>query len=84
MASFLTWNVQRENARRDAVYGPRSSPHLLKEGEKGFDQAANDAQIKAWGLEGMTETEMAALGDRHPSFRELPLSPFVLSAVQSR
>lgn len=74
-ASLLTWNVQRENKRRDALYGTASS-HLPAAGEVGFDQAKNDAQMQTWGLVGMSNNEILALGDRHPGFREFLFGPF--------
>ena len=52
----------RENARRDAKYGPAASDgsdaSLLK--------LSDPNEKKKWGLEGMTDMEIIELGDRHP------------------
>lgn len=69
---YLNWDLRRENARRDRMYGPACSPDLLHEGEPGYSKEENDAKLKQWGLEGTTEEERVTLGDRHPSFRYVP------------
>jgi hypothetical protein len=70
LATFITLDARRENARRDLVYGKATRP--LEFGEIGFNQEAHDEQNRLWGLEGMTDDQIGALGDRHPSFRYVP------------
>jgi hypothetical protein len=63
LSTILTFNLKRENARRDALYGPALSYQDDKLVE------ANEEQMRVWGLEGKTKEEIAALGDNHPGFR---------------
>ncbi|ORY88082.1 major facilitator superfamily domain-containing protein [Leucosporidium creatinivorum] len=64
LSLFLTFNLKRENARRDALYGTATL---------GQDDIVSgkmtQEQLQRWGLEGMSEDEITALGDRHPAFR---------------
>lgn len=59
LSLFLTFNLKRENARRDALYGTATL---------GADDIVSgkmtQEQIQRWGLEGMSEDEIMALGDR--------------------
>ncbi|KAI5474744.1 hypothetical protein MNV49_002522 [Pseudohyphozyma bogoriensis] len=67
LSLFLTLYYQRVNATRDDKFGPAPTDlgHTLSP-EK---QAERN---KLYGLEGMSEDEIIALGDRHPSFRYMP------------
>ncbi|KAM0752161.1 putative MFS nicotinic acid transporter Tna1 [Meredithblackwellia eburnea MCA 4105] len=67
LSTLMTITNSRENARRDALYGttPSNALDSMSEADKG-------AQLKIWGLDGMTEEEITALGDRHPGFRYYP------------
>lgn len=63
IASVTVWFLmRRENARRDALYGPRPAP--LAAGEKQSDEV-----LERHGLLGMTEAEIIAMGDKRPDFR---------------
>lgn len=66
----MTITNSRENKRRDALFGTAPS----YQGEKVDGDHVGDekraAQNTAWGLDGMSEEQIVALGDRHPGFRE--------------
>lgn len=65
MSAFLVWDFKRENARRDALYGPANSS--ITPESVGPDVFAE--QMRVWGLEGKSPAELARLGDKHPGFR---------------
>lgn len=71
LSTVMTITNSRENKRRDALYGTASS---YQGGEKGQNEQISEekrtAQNTAWGLDGMTEDQIVALGDRHPGFRK--------------
>lgn len=56
----------RDNARRDAKYGP-----IAADGSESnpLRMQGNQELMKRWGLEGMTRDQILDLGDRHPGFR---------------
>lgn len=53
----MTFWMQKENKRRDALYGTADSVQHDDESEK------NAAQNRIWGLENMSEEKLMALGD---------------------
>jgi MFS transporter, ACS family, DAL5 transporter family protein len=61
-AIILTTAYRLENARRDRMYGPAAAD--------GSDATSNKIltpeQRRSWGLEGLTQTEIIELGDKHP------------------
>jgi hypothetical protein len=61
LSLILTLSMQRENRRRDALFGP---PKAQDDGVDGLSTEKDQEQLKAWGLEGKTEDEIVALGDR--------------------
>jgi len=69
ITSSLLWILMhRENRRRDTEY-PSLPPPTDEEDDEKEDMDRNRKQMKAWGLDGMTEQEVVDLGDRHPAFR---------------
>lgn len=58
----LHFLLKRENARRDRVYGRPPPPPILGE-------AYSPEILKQLGLSEMSEKEIMALGDDHPTFR---------------
>jgi len=62
-AALLMWDHGRENARRDALYGP------IVPGQNPLH--APPEQIKRWGLDNMTREQVLDLGDKHPGYRYL-------------
>lgn len=59
LSLFLTFNLKRENARRDAMYGDSTlSADDIVAGKM------SQEQLQRWGLEGMSEEDISALGDR--------------------
>lgn len=59
LSLFLTFNFKYENRRRDRVYGQNTvSQDDIADGK------ISQEQIQAWGLEGMSQEQMTALGDR--------------------
>nr|XP_018265893.1 uncharacterized protein I303_02269 [Kwoniella dejecticola CBS 10117]OBR88051.1 hypothetical protein I303_02269 [Kwoniella dejecticola CBS 10117] len=62
MATILYIGVKRENARRDAQYGPAPRPDEVQE----FD---DPEYLHKWGLQGMSRKEIVELGDDHPAYR---------------
>lgn len=61
-AAIMYFALRRENARRDALYGPPPSQ------DEAHDIESEDYKRK-WGLEGMTRDEIVELGDDHPAYR---------------
>ncbi|KAL7409434.1 transporter [Mrakia frigida] len=61
-SSGLHFLLKRENARRDRIYGPPPPPPMLGE-------TYSDEILKKLGLSEMSEKEILALGDDHPTFR---------------
>lgn len=61
-SALLIWMLGRENRRRDETYGPPPSIHEVED----FEDPAN---LRKWGLEGMSREELVELGDDHPAFR---------------
>lgn len=60
-AAILMWHNNRENKRRDALYGPVDlGTNVLH---------ATPQQIERWGLTNKTKEEVLDLGDRHPGYR---------------
>jgi hypothetical protein len=61
-AVIITTATRIENARRDSLYGPVAAD--------GSDASPNKVltpdQCRSWGLEGLSETEIIELGDKHP------------------
>lgn len=60
--AIIIWMCQRENKRRDTVYGPppgRDEVHDFEDPEL----------LRKWGLEHLTREELVELGDDHPAFR---------------
>lgn len=67
LSLLLSWDLKRENARREHLYGSADSaitPHSV--GPEVYAE-----QMRVWGLDGKTQAEIEALGDRHPGFRYL-------------
>jgi nitrate/nitrite transporter NarK len=63
IASVTVWYfMKRENARRDALYGP--PPPQLARGERHSDDV-----LERHGLLGKTDEEIIAMGDKRPDFR---------------
>lgn len=58
----MTITNSRENARRDALYGTATS--YQPDSSDPDEEEKRIEQNKTWGLDGMTEDEIAALGDR--------------------
>jgi len=54
-----------ENARRDALYGPAAPDGS----DAYFNKVLTPEQLREWGLEGLSKTEIIELGDKHPAFR---------------
>jgi len=67
LSLLLSWDLKRENRRRDARYGTTNS--AITRQSVGHDKY--EAQLRIWGLEGKTQAEIEALGDHHPGFRYL-------------
>lgn len=63
MASFLSFYNNRENKRRDRLYG------VPEENDCHPTRAGDPELLKRWGLEGMSRLEVIELGDKHPAFR---------------
>ncbi|KAK4049038.1 hypothetical protein OIV83_004399 [Microbotryomycetes sp. JL201] len=64
LSTVMTIHFKRENARRDRVYGVvKLTEDEIVSGKVSVEQ------LRAWGLEGKSEEEIMALGDRHPAFR---------------
>ncbi|GAA6013507.1 hypothetical protein JCM11491_006104 [Sporobolomyces phaffii] len=69
LSLFLHLDYRRENARRNRVYG---TPESYSDGGEidVMTRSQTDPVLqKKLGLDGMTEKEIEALGDRHPLFR---------------
>lgn len=62
MAFILYMGLKRENARRQAAYGPAPAADEIHE----YD---NPAYLAKWGLEGKTRDQLVELGDDHPAYR---------------
>ncbi len=62
MAFILYTALKRENARRDALYGPPPGPDEVQDFE-------SEEYKEKWGLSGMTRDEIVELGDDHPAYR---------------
>lgn len=63
LMSILMWyRFNRENKRRDAVYGP--PPH-----EDDMLDTESDEYLEKYGLAGMSQKEIIELADDHPTFR---------------
>ncbi|GAA5964119.1 hypothetical protein JCM21900_004514 [Sporobolomyces salmonicolor] len=75
LSTVLHFNLKAENARRDREYGPALS-EFSQSGANGAELVAKTqahAELKVrLGLEGQSEEEIEALGDRHPAFRYIP------------
>lgn len=65
LSLLLSWDLKRENARRDAAYG--SAPSSMQRHVVGDEEY--ERQLVRWGLQGKTQDEIDALGDKHPGFR---------------
>ena len=61
-AGIMSFALRRENARRNAKYGPPPGPDEAHE----YD---SEEYKRKWGLEGMTREQIVMLGDEHPAFR---------------
>lgn len=68
LSLFLTFNLSAENRRRDEKYGSAVLSH-----DDIVSGKMSKEQLQHWGLEGMSEKEIIALGDR-VSFRSPPKS----------
>jgi hypothetical protein len=69
LSLFMHIYCKRENARRDAQYGPVPEEVLGPNGETLETAINSPEERRRLGLDNMTEAEVAALGDRHPLFR---------------
>lgn len=65
LSAFMTWDLRRENARRDALYG--DTPSSISPNTVGHEKYQE--QLKVWGIDGLTDEQVSRLGDRHPGFR---------------
>jgi hypothetical protein len=62
MALILYIALRRENARKDAKFGPAPASDEIQDYE-------SEEYKRRWGLEGMTRDQIVALGDKHPAYR---------------
>jgi len=72
-STILYFGLRRENARRDAKYGPvvqssttQPRPHHAVQLDEDID---SEEYKEKWGLVGMTRREIEDLGDNHPAHR---------------
>ncbi|GAA6020852.1 hypothetical protein JCM10207_001681 [Rhodosporidiobolus poonsookiae] len=72
LSAFMTIYYRRENARRDALYGKIDASLTSANGETLANIMDNPEALRRYGLEGMSEEELEALGDRSPLFRYYP------------
>jgi len=64
-AIIITIANRIENVRRDTLYGP-----VAPDGSDAyFNRVLTPEQLRNWGLEGLSNTEIIELGDKHPAFR---------------
>ncbi|BGP24271.1 hypothetical protein JCM10295v2_003181 [Rhodotorula toruloides] len=69
LSIFMMFYFQRENARRDEVYGKVPDYILGANGEE-LSAVADDPEIRRrFGLDGMADEEIESLGDKNPLFR---------------
>jgi hypothetical protein len=87
MAVILYFGLRRENARRDAVYGPveEHSTVSTTDGEKVIvrEDPESEEYRKRWGLDGMTREEIVDLGDDVSVCARLLGLPKELAGVRS-
>jgi len=61
-AAIMYIALNRENKRRDQVYGPAPADDEVHDFE-------SEEYRRKWGLEGMTRDQIIDLGDKHPAYR---------------
>jgi len=75
--AVLTIANRMENARRDTLYGPAPAD--------GNDTDPNEVltpeQLRTWGFEGLSKTQIVELGDKHPGI--LSTCPILLFSNRS-
>jgi hypothetical protein len=61
-SAILWFMFARENKRRDEKYGPPPGQNEVHD----FEDPAN---LRRWGLEGLSRGDLINLGDQHPAYR---------------
>ena len=60
--TILTIANRIENARRDTLYGPAA----VDGSDTNPNEVLTPEQLRAWGFEGLSKTQIIELGDKHP------------------
>lgn len=73
-AIIMTIANRIENARRDRLYGPAAPGGS----DVDFNKVLTPEQLRKWGLEGLSKTEIIELGDKHPGIVLAFSFPFLI------